>query len=89
MVEETSGVSWGGDWKVVHASHAVSGGICIVVWGRDLGLLSDVRYGLKQLQLRAMRVFFGVGVRHSKVSLMMEADAFPVGWLVRVRCVTF
>ena len=33
LVEEMSGVSWGGDWKVIHASDAVSGGICIIVWG--------------------------------------------------------
>ena len=45
--------------------------------------------GLNQLQLRALRIFFGVGVRHPKVSLMIEADAFPVVWLARMRCVAF
>ena len=30
--------------------------------------------GLSQIQLWAMHIFFGVGVRHPKVSLLMEAD---------------
>ena len=45
--------------------------------------------GLNQLQLRALRIFFGVGVRHPKVSLMTEVEAFPVVWLTRMRCVAF
>ena len=54
------------------------------IWGCHQKL--DV---LNQLQLRALRIFFGVGVRHPKVSLMIEANAFPVVWLARMRCVVF
>ncbi len=50
--------------------------------GRDLGLPLEVRlsqlYNYIQLRALSLTVFFGVGVCHSKVSLMMEADAFPV-----------
>ena len=45
--------------------------------------------GLSQIQLRALRIFFGVGLRHPKASLLMEADAMPVAWLARVRCAAF
>ena len=45
--------------------------------------------GLSQIQLLALRIFFGVGLRHPRGLLLMEADAFPVVWLVRVRCVAF
>ena len=45
--------------------------------------------GLSQIQLRALRIFFGVGLRHPKASLLTEADAVPVAWLARVRCAAF
>ena len=45
--------------------------------------------GLSQIQTQALRIFFGLGLRHPKVSLLMEADAVPVAWLARVRCAAF
>ena len=45
--------------------------------------------GLSQIQLQALCIFFGVGLRHPKASLLMEADAVPVAWLARVRCAAF
>ena len=47
--------------------------------------------GLSQIQLQALCIFFGVGLRHPKASLLMEADAMPVRCLVsyRVRCAAF
>ena len=41
---EVSRVSLRGEWKVVYAVDAVTGRICVVVWGRDLGLPSEVRW---------------------------------------------
>ena len=49
-----------------------------VVWGCHHKL-----EGLSQIQLRALRIFFGVGLRHPRASLLMEADAVPVAWLAR------
>ena len=34
--------------------------------------------GLSRIQLRAMRIIFGVGLHHPKGSLLMEADAVPI-----------
>ena len=44
-------------------------------------------YGL--VQLRAFRMFFGVGTLHPKVSLLAEMGELPVLWEARVRCVLF
>lgn len=54
------------------------------MWGCDRKL-----EGLNRLQFRALRIFFGVGIRHPKGSLLLEAGAFPVDWLARMRCVGF
>ena len=32
---------------------------------------------------------FGMGLRHPKASLLMEADAVPHAWPARVRCAAF
>ncbi len=45
--------------------------------------------GLNQIQLWTLRIFFGVGLRHPRASLLMEADSVPVAWLARVRCAAF
>ena len=44
---------------------------------------------IEQVQLRAFRMFFGVGTLHPKASLMMEMKSLPVVWEARVRCVQF
>ena len=61
----------------------------VLLYGAEIWGCHQKLDGLYQLQLRALRIFFGVGVRHPKVSLMIEADAFPVVWLARMRCVAF
>ena len=42
-----------------------------------------------QVQVRAFRMFFGVGTLHPKASLMMEMESLPVVWEAKVRCVQF
>ena len=44
---------------------------------------------IEQVQLRAFRMFFGVGMLHPKGSLTMEMESLPVVWEARVRCVQF
>ena len=54
------------------------------IWGcnRDLEKI-------KQVQMRALRLFFGVGTLHPKVSLLAEMGDLPVKWLARMQCVMF
>ena len=44
---------------------------------------------VEQLQLRAFRVFFGVGTLHPKASLTIEMESLPSVWGARVRCMQF
>ena len=56
----------------------------VLLYGAEIWGCHQKLDGLNQLQLqgsnyssyKALRIFFGVSVRHSKVSLMVEADAF-------------
>ena len=56
----------------------------VEIWGCTRGLEA-----IEQVQMRAFRMFFGVGTLHPKVSLMMELESLPVVWEARVRCVKF
>ena len=44
---------------------------------------------IEQVQLRAFRMFFGMGTLHLKASLMMEIESLPVVWEARVSGVHF
>ena len=44
---------------------------------------------IEQVQLRALRMFFGVGTLHPKVSLLHEVEALPVVWEAKMHCVKF
>ena len=44
---------------------------------------------MEQVQLLALRMFFGVGTLYSKASVLREVEALPVVWEVKMRCVTF
>ena len=54
------------------------------VWGCNRNVET-----LQQVQLKAARLFFGVGTRHPRVSLLWELGDLPVVWIAMLRCVTF
>ena len=54
------------------------------VWGCSRHLES-----IEQVQLRALRMFFGVGTLHPKASLLLEIQSLPVVWEAKMRCVKF
>ena len=54
------------------------------IWGCNQDLEK-----IEQVQMRALRLFFGVGSLHLKVSLLAEVGDLPVKWLARKRCVMF
>ena len=56
----------------------------VEIWGCTRGLEA-----IEQVQMRAFRMFFGVGTLYPKVSLMMELESLPVVWEAKVRCVQF
>ena len=45
--------------------------------------------GVEQTQLRALRMFFGVGTLHPKVSLLAEMGDLPIRWRAKLQCVLF
>ena len=53
------------------------------VWGCCRNLQSV------QVQMRAARLFFGVGTLFPRTSLLLELGDLPVVWLVRIRCMVF
>ena len=61
----------------------------VLLYGAEVWGCHHKLEGLSRIQLRAMRIFFGVGLCHPKGSLLMEADAMPIAWLARVRCAAF
>ena len=44
---------------------------------------------VEQTQLRALRMFFGVGTLHPKVSLLAEMGDLPIRWRAKLWCVLF
>ena len=54
------------------------------VWGCCRNLQS-----VQQVQLRAARLFFGVGTLHPRTSLLLELGDLPVVWLARMKCMVF
>ena len=54
------------------------------VWGCMRGI-----DGVEQLQLQALRSFFGVCRPHLKASLWSGMDIMPIVWMARVRCIVF
>ena len=47
----------------------------VLLYGTEVWSCHRKLEGLSQIQLRALHIFFGVGLCHPKVSLLMEADA--------------
>ena len=54
------------------------------IWGSNRNM-----EGVEQTQLRALRMFFGVGTLHPKASLLAEMGDLPVRWQAKLRCVLF
>ena len=54
------------------------------IWGCNRNL-----EGVEQTQLRALRMFFGVGILHPKASLLAEMGDLPVRWRAKLRCMSF
>ena len=54
------------------------------IWGCNRNM-----EGVEQTQLRALRMFFGVGTLHSKASLLAEMGDLPVRWQAKLWCVLF
>ena len=54
------------------------------VWGCCRNLQS-----VQQVQLRAARLFFGVGTLHPRTSLLLELGDLPVVWLAKMKCMVF
>ncbi len=56
----------------------------VEIWGCSRHLES-----IEQVQLRALRMFFGVGTLHPRASLLREVEALPVVWEAKMCCVKF
>ena len=56
----------------------------VEIWGCNRNLET-----LQQVQLKAARLFFGVGTLHPRMSLLWEVGDLPVVWLAKLRCVSF
>ena len=54
------------------------------IWGCSRHLVS-----IEQVQLCALRIFFGVGTLHPKASLLLEINSLPVVWEAEMCCVKF
>ena len=54
------------------------------IWGCCRNLES-----IEQVQLRAFRMFFGVGILHPKASLWWEMKSLPVIWEAKIHCLKF
>ena len=52
------------------------------IWGCSRHLKS-----IEQVQLWALRMFFGVGTLHPKASLLLETKSLPVVWEANMHCV--
>ena len=60
-----------------------------MLYGAEIWGCTSSAETINQVQLRAFRMFFGVGTLHPKTSLMMEMGLLPGVWEARVRCVQF
>ena len=61
----------------------------VLLYGAEAWGLLKRMDSLEQLQLRALRTYFGVGRNHPRVSLLAEMSCFPLMWEARLRCVVF
>ena len=60
-----------------------------MLYGAEIWGCSQNLEALEQIQLRAFRMFFGVGTIYPRVSLLLEVRDLPVVWLARLHCTLF
>ena len=61
----------------------------VLLYGAEVWGCMQRLEALEQVQLRGLRIFFGVGIHHPKASLWSESDIVQVTWIARVRCTSF
>ena len=59
-----------------------------VIWGRSVGSCGQLA-PIEKIQLRAARIFLGVGKLHPKVSLLFELNTLLLKWEGMKRCIEF
>ena len=69
--------------------HAISIIIIIISMGQKCGKARSVFDCIEQAQLRAYRLFLGVGRLHPKTSLQIETGLLPLKWEAKKRCIEF
>ena len=62
---------------------------CTMLYGAEIWGCNRNLEGVEQTQLRALRMFFGVGTLHPKVSLLAEMGDLPIRWRAKLQCVLF
>ena len=60
-----------------------------MLYGAEIWGCSQNLEAVNHIQLRACRMFFGVGTLHPRVSLLLEMGDLPIVWLARMRCTLF
>ena len=60
-----------------------------LMYGAEIWGCSRHLEAIEKVQLRALRMFFGVGTLHPKTSLWFEMQMLPLVWEARMRCVRF
>ena len=63
--------------------------VSMMLYGAEIWGCKRSLEAIEQLQLRAFRMFFGVGQLHPKAPLTVEMESLPVVWEARVRCMQF
>ena len=61
----------------------------VLLYGTEIWGWHQKLEGSSQIELRELCIFLCVGIHPQKVSLMIEADAFPVVWLTRISAFPF
>ena len=60
-----------------------------LMYGAEIWGCSRHLEAIEQVQLRALRMLFGVGTLHPKTSLWFEMEMMPLVWKAKMRCVRF
>ena len=61
----------------------------VLLYGTEVWGFGRQLEQVEQVQLRAARIFLGVGRLHPKVALLFEVMMLPLKWEARSRCIDF